>query len=157
LEAQSNRERLITAKVDAELEPEGEEEGEESDVESFVSAASYGVSPLSGEEQIALFRCRFGRYTARMYISPPGLRYESSRGKILWEKEWKDLVEMRKVKERGVARLVGVLSEGIELVFLPECEDGEDVVIRLDEMGKRRNEAFSAILGFSGLKWQWCG
>ncbi|KAF8253030.1 hypothetical protein K440DRAFT_627205 [Wilcoxina mikolae CBS 423.85] len=157
LEAQNNRERLIAAKVDAELEPEWEEEGEESDAESFVSAASYGDSPLSGEEQIASFRCRFGRHTGRMYISPPGLRYESGRGKILWWKEWKDLVEVRKVKERGVARLVGGLSEGIELVFLPEFEDREDMVMRLDEMGKRRNEAFSAILGFSGLKWQWCG
>ncbi|KAF8540355.1 hypothetical protein BDD12DRAFT_30352 [Trichophaea hybrida] len=33
-------------------------------------------------------------------ISRPRPRYESSRGKILWEKEWKDLVEVRKVKER---------------------------------------------------------
>lgn len=160
LEAQNNRERLISAKIDAEPEPEWKDDGDVdtgSDADSFVSAASYGASPLSGDEHIASFRCRFGRHNGKMHISPPGLRYESIRGKILWQKEWKDLVEVRKIKERGVARLMGGLSQGVELVFLPESTDEEDMVMRLDDMGKRRDEAFSTILGFSGLKWQWYG
>ncbi|KAI5854196.1 hypothetical protein BZA05DRAFT_443716 [Tricharina praecox] len=175
LEAQTNRERLIYRKLDEEDEGVGEGVGEEGDSDrgseaSFRSTHSFGASPLDGAENIAMYSCHHKRQRGNLVVAPDGVRFEGhGKRQIHWEKQWKDLVEIAKVSDGAGSRLVG--AEGLKLVFLPTPagEGGVDGMegmgmgeeteetVELTRMGRRRDEAFGAIVGFSGLKWQWCG
>ncbi|KAI5813247.1 hypothetical protein BZA77DRAFT_322163 [Pyronema omphalodes] len=153
-EAQNRRERMIAEHIDHDPDQWETDWEDHSDVDSFISATEFGVSPLKEDEEIMRFRCRCGGHAGRLYISPARMRYETIRGKVLWKTDWRELTEVKKTKKKGIEKLVGGLSLGLELVFVPE--NGRDVIVKLDELGKRRDEAFCTILGFSGLKWQWC-
>jgi len=168
LEAQTNRERLISRKLDEDEEGEGEGEGGgDSDYgseASFVSARSFGASPLDGSENIAMYSCHQAHHRGNLVISPDGVRFEGhDRRRIHWTKQWKDLVEIGKVGDGSGSRLVG--AQGLKVVFLPtSAEEGDmrmgkevEETVELTRMGRRRDEAFGAMVGFSGLKWQWCG
>jgi hypothetical protein len=161
MEAQTNRERLISTKVMQEPaaweERSGDISNDDGDAESFMSARSYGWTPLDGSEQIATYRCRQGIRRGTLVISPNGVNFETRRGQVLWRKEWKDLLEVRKEKDQGPTRLVETSSLALVFVFSSVDKEMQENEVRLSEMGRRRDEAFNATLGFSGLKWQWCG
>lgn len=143
MEAQRNRERLIATKAEIKAE--------------LVPACEGSEIPVPTED-IATFGCRAGKTAGKLHISPSGLRLESIAGRVVWSKAFEDLVEVRKVQEVGLGRLVGGLSHGIEMVFLEGSgSDKEHRMVRLDDLGKQRDQVFRDVLGYSGLRWQWRG
>jgi hypothetical protein len=134
------------------------------DSDSFVSAVSL---PLDQERDILSFGCTYLHAPGRLVISTTSLRFQSSVGKVLpyeaLDKPYTELVEISKCQTHASAlKPIAKFTTGLdklELVFRGEKgrvgiqsiekEDTETVVL---ENMRRRDKAFNAIVGFSGVR-----
>jgi len=166
-ELRTNRERLISRRLDGEEEDHGG--GKENSGSNEASARP------AGAENITAYSCYYANHYGSLVVSPGGVRFEGGGGwhterRVLWDKRWKDLVEIAKIGEGSTSKRVGG-AQGLKMVFLPAPaapaagfgaggmgmgEEAEEPVV-LARMGRRRDEAFSAVVEFSGQNWQWCG
>lgn len=94
---------------------------------------------LSDTEVLAQYECRSQHRRGKLIFYPSGLRFESSSGD-LWNRSWKELGDMFKMKRSG-----------IEIVWT------DDEKVQITGLGRRRDQVFCSIIGYSGMKWQWMG
>lgn len=105
-----------------------------------------GVGTYDNDVDVLSLRCRYQGTIGRLVINTSGIRFiRSIPSKEVWRRPYRELAEMRKINE---AKLATLKRENVlELKFT----DGTSEQI---EAMKQRDNAFNAIIGFSGLQWQ---
>ena len=131
-----NHESLIMDKSDA-----------SSDSDSYHSADS-SASACDGEAFLT-FTCTHKGLPGRLYILSSSISFSPrlKQGKA-WERSYLALVEMRKRQGLATKQLpISRSMESLELTFT----DGESATLKAM---KGRDDAFNAIIAFSGIQWQ---
>ncbi|TGZ77133.1 hypothetical protein EX30DRAFT_344330 [Ascodesmis nigricans] len=127
-------------------------------------------SPLPPTIPLAVFPARYLHHRGTLLLTPHGIRFTTKHKDIeLFNRPWRDLWEMRKVTAKR--------RREVEFVFVnvgDQCEverREEFEIVRVGGFGARRrigdggdkdrvgrasrDEVFNAVIGFSGLRWQW--
>lgn len=130
--------------------------------QSFHSA----VSTLQEKRDILSFGCTYLHTPGRFIVSTQGIRFVSSIGQVFssrsFDKSYSALVEMSKGQTRNsILNPLAKVTTGmdkLELRFRREDGSpgmmGQEVEVVLLENMRRRDKAFNAIIGFSGVRWQ---
>jgi len=137
------RERFRTAPVEKFEAVSTGIDSENEDSQSVLSSTS-----ILESQDIISFRAQWNRHIGRLIVHSSGLRFvRSLPKKELWNRSFLDLVEMRKLQGSTLSKLAMKAVGQLEFT----CTDG--AILRMEAM-KDRDEAFSTIIGFSGVQWQ---
>ena len=123
-----------------------DEENTDDDNESWYSACS--TTSVVEASDIRSFRCQSQQVVGRLVVYSEGIRFvRSLPKKELWRRNYLDLAEMRKAKGSTMSGLTSLSRNQLEII----CVDGSKLRLRGI---KERDEAFNAIIAYSGMKWQ---
>ena len=168
LAAENDNHYIRTDTAEIPIASDDTNDSDSSDADSFVSADSY---ILGQERDILSFGCTYLHTPGRLVLSTTALRFEPSMGKFLSQVEFnKPYIELAEMSKRqthaSVLKPLAKVTMGLdklELLFRGEGGGGADVhdtgldenaePVVLENM-RRRDKAFNAIIGFSGLRWQ---
>lgn len=117
---------------------------ETTDAEDYLPRS--GVGTFDNDVDVLSLRCRYQGMAGHLVINTSGIRFiRSIPSKEVWRRPYQELAEMRKLNE---AKLTSLKREKtLELKFTDGTSD------QIEAM-KQRDNAFNAIIGFSGLQWQ---
>lgn len=114
--------------------------------EGWYSACS--VTSVIEASDLQSFRCRSYKVVGRLVVHSKGIRFvRSLPKKELWRRNFLDLAELRKTEASTLSRLASLSRNQLEI----KCADGSKLHL---EGVRERDEAFDAIIAYSGLKWQ---
>ena len=123
-----------------------DEDNTDDDNESWYSVCS--TTSVVEASDIRSFRCRSQEVVGRLVVHSEGIRFvRSLPKKELWRRNYLDLAEMRKAEGSTMSDLMLSSRNQLEII----CADGSK--LRLKGI-QERDEAFNAIIAYSGMKWQ---
>lgn len=122
----------------------GSDSDSDSSALSFVDAEESDQVPvLADADELVGYRCRCAGKRGSLVICASGLRFKTGTDGVLWSREWRELGDMKK-RKKGELEITWKGGEGGEAV-------------RVSGLGRRRDQVFCSVLGYSGMKWQWTG
>ena len=123
-----------------------DEQDTDDDNKSRYSSCST-TSDVEGSD-IMKFRCQSQEVIGRLVVFSKGIRFvRSLPKKEMWRRNYIDLAELRKAKGSTMSGLTSLSRNQLVII----CVDGS----KLHFNGiKGRDEAFNAIIAYSGMKWQ---
>lgn len=122
-----------------------DEKNTDDDNESWYSVCS--TTSVVEASDIRSFRCQSQEVVGQLVVSLEGIRFvRSLPKKELWRRKYLELAEMRKVEASTISGLTSLSRNQLEIIYA----DGSKLRLGIQE----RDEAFNAILAYSGMKWQ---
>lgn len=109
------------------------------------------TTTMTGDETLLSFRARFNGTVGRLVLTPTSLHFQRSgptSSAILWRRAYADLAELRKLASTGATMLLRLAPTQ---TLSARWTDGTESVL---QGMSRRDEAFNAIVGISGLRWR---
>ena len=123
-----------------------DEESTDDDNESWYSTCS--TTSVLEASDMRSFRCQSNKVVGRLVVFSNGIRFvRSLPKKELWRRTYLDLAEVRKAEGSTISRLASLSRHQLEII----CFDGSKLHL---EGIRERDEAFNAIIAYSGIKWQ---
>ncbi len=119
---------------------------------SHISATP--ASYLLDETDILSFRGRWESHAGRLIVTTSGVRFirsaklspsQPGKQRELWYRPFNELVEMRKVKNATLRKLVPGPTEALVFAWMDGKEDAVESM-------RKRDECFNTVIGFSGSK-----
>ncbi|KAL8952867.1 MAG: hypothetical protein Q9183_007369, partial [Haloplaca sp. 2 TL-2023] len=128
VEARHRTEALQKEDLNFKQKPKKTESGDSTTNESYVA-------------DLGQYYCSSHNHRGDLHVSADGVRYISAvRKRLLWEVRFEDV------------KLIQKVGAGEGLIFVHTTDE----VFRVSGL-KRRNEVFTQIIGYSGLRWQVSG
>ena len=116
------------------------------DSEGWYSACS--ITSVVQAFDIRSFRCQSHKVVGRLVVYSDGICFvRSLPKKELWRRNYLDLAEIRKAEGSTMSRLTSLSRDQLEI----KCVDGSKLHL---EGVQERDDAFNAIIAYSGIKWQ---
>lgn len=123
-----------------------DQENTDDDNESWYSTSS--ITSVLEASDMQSFRCQSNKVVGRLVIFSNGIRFvRSLPKKELWRRNYLDLAEVRKAEGSAIPRLASRSRHQLEII----CFDGSKLQL---EGIRERDEAFKALIAYSGIKWQ---